>query len=217
MGPGLVRPGPGQARAWSGPGLDCPGQSHGGPWGPMGPMGAYGGPWQPRAPSGAPEGCPWAVQPQGQTAKSGSRRHQIGAEWGRHAFPWADTLRIHCHGLWHASGGLRGALNGDKSIKNVDFHVFWVPGGGNPLLLGMPIVPLWDARCYCHPIVPFAGCRYVALLPSERTLQLVLQDVSGAKSQKAVATKGEHGSYSNVLDPKRGTWVTCECVCVCVL
>ena len=27
------------------------------------------------------------------------------AEWGRHASPWADTLRIHCHGLWHASGG----------------------------------------------------------------------------------------------------------------
>ena len=66
------------------------------------------------------------------TAKSRPRKHQIGAEWGRHASPWADTLRIHCHGLWHASGGLWGPQNGQKIFKNTDVHVFRVPRGGDP-------------------------------------------------------------------------------------
>ena len=50
------------------------------------------------------------------TAKSRSRKHQTGAEWGRYSSVWADTHRIRRHGLWHASAGLWGPNNCDKNI-----------------------------------------------------------------------------------------------------
>ena len=124
-----------------------------------------------------------------------AQKHQIGAEWGRHASVWADTLRIHGHSLWHASGALRGLQTAKNLLNTLIFMFFGSLGFPPPSLLGPPIVPLRDARCYCHPIVPFAGCRYVAFLPTKQELHLKLtrqkacpegqksEDVSGACSE----------------------------------
>ena len=62
------------------------------------------------------------------------------------------------------SGVPLGALGGLQTAKNLPetlIFMFFGSLGGPPSLLGMPIVPLRDAHCRCHSIVPFVGCRYV--------------------------------------------------------
>ena len=52
------------------------------------------------------------------------------------------------------------------------FSCFSGPLGGPPCPWAS-LLSLRDAHCYCHPIVPFAGCRCVAFLPNKRPLVVV--------------------------------------------
>ena len=88
-----------------------------------------------------------------------------------------------------ASGMPLGALGAPKRpqiYKKTTFMFFGSLGGGLPL--GIPIVLLRDAHCYCHPIVPFAGCRYVAFLPTREVASWAPGAVRREVREKSVAT-----------------------------
>ena len=94
---------------------------------PQGRLRGLKGGFQASRPDDRLPGLFWAARMAGKR----SGKHRIGAEQGRQATVWADTLRIRCCGLPNGCGCLRSP----KTAKNhcfLRFSGFWGVGGDPP-------------------------------------------------------------------------------------